>query len=46
LDDKVKEDEMGGTMHTIFWSEKVKGRDHVEDLGVEGRIILEPILGK
>jgi hypothetical protein len=33
-------------MHTIFWLEKVKGRDHSEDLGIDGRIILEGILGK
>jgi hypothetical protein len=33
-------------VHTIFWSENVKGRDHVEDLGVNGKIILERILGK
>jgi hypothetical protein len=23
-----------------FWSENLKGRDHSEDLGVDGRIIL------
>jgi len=28
-------------MHTIFWLENLKGRDHSEDLGVDGRIILE-----
>jgi hypothetical protein len=33
-------------MHTIFWSENLKGRDHSEDLGVDGRIILEWILWK
>jgi hypothetical protein len=26
---------------TIFWYENLKGRDHVEDLGVNERIILE-----
>jgi hypothetical protein len=33
-------------MHTIFWLENVKGRDHSEDIGVDGRIILEWTLGK
>jgi hypothetical protein len=33
-------------MHTIFSLENVKARDHSEDLGVYGRIILEWILGK
>jgi hypothetical protein len=28
-------------MHTKFWSENLDGRDHMEDLGIEGRIILE-----
>jgi hypothetical protein len=27
-------------------SEKLKGRDHTEDLGVDGKIILEWILAK
>jgi hypothetical protein len=33
-------------MLTKFWSENLKGRDHLEDLGVGGRIILEGILGE
>jgi len=33
-------------MHTKFWSENLKKRHHSEDLGVDGRIILERILGK
>jgi hypothetical protein len=33
-------------MHTIFWFEDMKGREHSEDLGVDGEIILEYILGK
>jgi hypothetical protein len=33
-------------MHTKFWSENLKGRDHEENLNVDGRIILECILGK
>jgi len=31
-------------MHTKFWSENLKERDHVEDIGVDGRIILEWVL--
>jgi hypothetical protein len=26
-------------MHTIFWLENLKGRDHKEDLGIDGNII-------
>jgi len=33
-------------MHTKFWPGNLKGRDHLEDLGVDGKIILEWILGK
>jgi hypothetical protein len=33
-------------IHTIFWLENLKGRDHLEDLDVERKIILEWILGK
>jgi hypothetical protein len=33
-------------MLTIFWVEYLKVSDYSEDLGVEGRIILERILGK
>jgi hypothetical protein len=32
-------------IYNIF-VEKMKGRDHLKDLGVDGRIILERILGK
>jgi hypothetical protein len=28
------------------WSENVKGRDHTEDLGIDGKITAEWILGK
>jgi len=33
-------------MFTKFLLENLKGRDHLEDLGVNGKIILEWILGK
>jgi hypothetical protein len=37
---------MGQEMHTKFWSENLKERDHLEDLGMDRRIILEWILDK
>jgi hypothetical protein len=33
-------------MHIIYWLENLKGRDQLEDLGVDGKIIFEWILGK
>jgi hypothetical protein len=33
-------------IHTIFWLGNLKRRDHFEDLGIGGKIILEFILGK
>jgi hypothetical protein len=33
-------------MHTIFWLENLTGRDHMKDLGVDGKIILNWILEK
>jgi hypothetical protein len=33
-------------MHTLFWLQNLKGRDHFEDIEVNERIILEWILGK
>jgi hypothetical protein len=33
-------------MLTVFWAENLKGRDYSEDLGVDGKIILELILRK
>jgi hypothetical protein len=33
-------------MHIIFCLEKLKERDHLEDLGVDRKIILECILEK
>jgi len=32
-------------VHTKFWPENLKGKDHLEDLSVDG-ILLEWILGK
>jgi hypothetical protein len=28
-------------IHTIFWLENLKGRDHLEDLGMDGKVISE-----
>jgi hypothetical protein len=33
-------------MHKILWLENLKGRDHLEDRGIDGKIILELILRK
>jgi hypothetical protein len=33
-------------MHAQFWSENLKERDHSENLGADGKVILEYILGK
>jgi len=33
-------------MHTKFWLENMKGRHNSENLGIDGRIILEWILEK
>jgi hypothetical protein len=33
-------------MHTTFWLENLKGRDYLEDLGIDRKIILELIPGK
>jgi hypothetical protein len=32
-------------MRTVFWLENLKGRAHSEDLGIDGRIILQCISG-
>jgi hypothetical protein len=28
-------------MHTVFWLEILKGKDHSEDLGTNGKIIMD-----
>jgi hypothetical protein len=33
-------------MHSKFWLENLKGRDNMEDLGIDETIILEWISGK
>jgi hypothetical protein len=33
-------------MHTKVWSENLKGRDHLEDQGIDEKIIFERMLGK
>jgi hypothetical protein len=33
-------------MFSKFWSEHFKARDHLEDLGIDYRILLTYILGK
>jgi hypothetical protein len=30
-----------GEVHTGFWWESLRKRDHLEDLGIDGRIILK-----
>jgi hypothetical protein len=33
-------------MHTNYWLESLKGRDHLDDLGIDGSVILKLVLGK
>jgi hypothetical protein len=33
-------------MHTKFWLKNLKEGDHIEDLGIDGRVILKWILAK
>jgi hypothetical protein len=35
-----------GEVHTEFWWRNLGGRDHFEDLGIHGRIILKRIFKK
>jgi len=37
---------MGKMRNITFWTGKLNGRDYAEDLGVDGKVILEWILGK
>jgi hypothetical protein len=37
---------MGGEVHTGFWWGDLKRRDHLEHIGVDGRIILKWIFKK
>jgi hypothetical protein len=39
----IKSRKMGGvcSTHTKYWSKNLKGRDHSEDKGVDGMIMLE-----
>jgi hypothetical protein len=36
----------GKMRNTVFWLENLKERDHLEDLGVDRKILLECVLGK
>jgi hypothetical protein len=33
-------------MHTVFWFEHLYGRDHLEDVGIDGKIVMEWMLRK
>jgi hypothetical protein len=33
-------------MYALLWLANLEGRDHLEDLDIDGKIILECILGK
>jgi len=37
---------VGEMRNSVFWLEDLKGRDYSEDLGVDGRMILEWVFGK
>jgi hypothetical protein len=36
----------GEKMHTEFWWENLKERHHLQDLGIDGRILLKQIFKK
>jgi hypothetical protein len=55
LGDEIENNEVGracsvyggkGEMHTGFWWKNLGGRDHMEDLGIDGRILLKWIFRK
>jgi hypothetical protein len=37
---------MGEMKNTIFWLENMKGRNHLGDLGINGKIMLKSITGR
>jgi hypothetical protein len=37
----LSQHEQGNKMHYKFWMEILKEKDHLEDLGIDGRIILK-----
>jgi hypothetical protein len=43
---RLKNREREQEMHTEFWLESLKGGDHSENVGLDGRAILKWILGK
>jgi hypothetical protein len=45
LDNQIKKNEMGGAreVHTVYWRESLRERHHLEDTGLDGRIILKCI---
>jgi len=54
LRDPIEKNEMGGhvarigrgEVHTVFWCGNLRERDHLEDPGVDGKIILRWIFTK
>jgi hypothetical protein len=44
MDGACSKHERDEKMHTKFWLGILNGRDHLEDVGVDGRIILEWVL--
>jgi hypothetical protein len=46
LDNEIKQNEMGAAreVHTGYWRESLRERHHLEDTGIDGRVILKCIL--